>query len=79
MKLWILRPRLEGKEPWNPWYDKAFGFVIRAKNEEHARLIAAGECGDEGPQAWRDQNLSSCVELTADGLETLIIRDFAAA
>ena len=61
MKLWLLRPRLlsakraaESEEcedvewPWDPWYDKAFGFVVRSETEEDARALAAKECGDEG-------------------------------
>ena len=42
MKLWLLRPREDlpyDKDPWEPWYDKAFGFVVRAETEERARAI----------------------------------------
>ena len=40
MKLWILMPKEnlnKGDDPWNPWYDKCFGMIIRAKTEEEAR------------------------------------------
>ena len=30
MRLWLLRP-VEGDSLWDPWYDKAFGFVVRAE------------------------------------------------
>ena len=45
MELWILRamenlPKFD--DPWEPWYNKAFGFVIRAGNEESARRLADG-------------------------------------
>lgn len=36
MKLWLLRPVVgldENDNPWWPWYDKAFGFVVRAETE----------------------------------------------
>ncbi|MBI4029157.1 MAG: hypothetical protein HY376_02220 [Candidatus Blackburnbacteria bacterium] len=52
MKLWLLKPRedvLEKDEdnPWDPWYDKTFGWVIRADTEEEARSIAQNQGGDE--------------------------------
>lgn len=92
MKLWILRPiEKEGDNPWDPWYDKAFGFVVRAATEKKAREIAHGEAGDEnrgkflggkiadtnGP--WLDAKYSTCEILTAKGDEVLIMQDFAAA
>lgn len=81
MKLWILRPAKESLL-WNPWYDKAFGFVIRAETEEDARRIAQENAGDEtryNAPAWTDPVNSTCIELTADGPEEEIMRDFAAA
>ncbi len=82
MKLWILEPRLmeeEQKNPWSPWYDKAFGFVVRAESEEKARELAADDKGSEEVEAWLDSNLSSCLQLISDGEEKVILRDFAAA
>ncbi len=91
MKLWILRPiEKKGDNPWNPWYNKAFGFVVRAATEEKARAIAHGEAGDEnrgeflsekiantkGP--WLDAKYSTCEILTDKGDEGLIMQDFAA-
>jgi hypothetical protein len=36
MKLWILKPvpgLSDDVNPWNPWYYKVFGFVVRAKRK----------------------------------------------
>jgi len=90
MKLWLLRPNESNHSPWEPWYDKAFGFVVRAETEERAREIANENGGNEigkisnhvyrtGGDPWLDPILSSCIELNADGDERMIIRDFASA
>jgi hypothetical protein len=49
MKLWLLKPRkdLSLNDPWRPIYDMAFGFVVRAKTEGGARLMASKYGGDE--------------------------------
>lgn len=74
MKLWVLRPI----EKWKPWYDSAFGFVVRASTESDARLAADSESGDEG-HVWSDAAKTTCIELSIDGPEGVIIRDFASA
>ena len=51
VKLYILRPVKDAKE-WDPWYDKAFGFVVSASSVKQARMLAADRCGDEGKAAW---------------------------
>jgi hypothetical protein len=90
MKLWLLRPVEElpqDKNPWDPWYDKAFGFVVRAETEQDARNLVVGdlnnqwdgECGNEGKPAWLNPKLSTCVELLQEGEPGLIIKDFASA
>ena len=92
MKLWLLRPVRSEREDtaWDPWYDKAFGFVVRAETEEQARQMANGNGGDEcgpvksyvyrtGGDPWLDPKQSTCEELTADGEAEIIIRDFASA
>lgn len=84
MKLWILRPVGYGdydfggrweEGPWDPWYDKAFGFVVIALNERAAREWAASRHGNEAPYSWKpgqsgnpwmDPSLTECKELTAD-------------
>jgi len=92
MKLWLLRPakKLPEDNAWEPWYDKAFGFVVRAETEERARQIANKNGGQEtgdimydiyrvGGNPWLDPKQSTCVELTVSGKEMMIIRDFMSA
>lgn len=85
MKLWILRPKPRSKL-WEPWYDKAFGFVVRAETKEQARALAQAEGGDEinhpvyrGTPAWTDAKHSTCEELTANGSAEVVMQDFHAA
>ncbi len=80
MRLWLLRPVYDGNaEPWNPWYDKTFGFVVRAETESDARKFASADCGGEGENAWLDSDYSTCEALTADGTPAVIIKDHARA
>lgn len=96
MKLWLLRP-VEGlaknDNPWHPWFDKAFGFVIRAETETDARKLANANAGDENEiplvqfvsgisdvkEPWLNSKYSTCVELTAEGTNEVVIKDFHAA
>ncbi len=73
MRLWILS-RLDTV----PQYDVTNAVVVRAHSEARARELAARVAGDEGAQVWIHEDESSCGELTADGVEAIIIRDFAA-
>lgn len=81
--LWILQPvrseDMTGDDPWSPWFDKAFGFVVRAETEEQARALAAEQAGDEGPAPWLSQGYTSCTELERYGETEVIMRDFQAA
>jgi len=92
MKLFHLYPKenIEGENPWLPWYDKALGFVVRARNEAEARIIANQNGGDEvgeisnevyriGGNPWLDPKFSECVELLNNGECGVIIREFASA
>lgn len=97
MKLWLLQPDTDHQSTadncWEPWYDKAFGFVVAAPNEASARLIAHKNGGDESykwgedyltrheTNAWIDPTKSTCIELKADSyaVPTMILRDFASA
>lgn len=86
MKLWILRPRgkteLQSDNPWNPWYDKTFGFVVRAETERDARQLCQQAAEHElygACQPWLDEAYSTCQELLADGDAEIIISDFASA
>lgn len=78
MKLYLLKAK-EGDELWEPWYDKSFGHVVRAKNEKQARKIASVKRGDEGVDAWLNPEHSTCEILSPRGEEELIITDFHAA
>jgi hypothetical protein len=94
MKLWILRP-IDGLEkndnPWNPWYDRAFGFVVRANTEEEARALAHANAGDENrgefmvnktantETPWLDAKYSTCIELLPEGDAEVVMKDFASA
>jgi hypothetical protein len=85
MKLWELAPNnTDGDDsPWNPWYDKCFKFVIRAKTAKKAREIAEENAGDENKDCrgnkycnvWLDSKLTYCIELKKEGEEILIIKD----
>ena len=76
MKLWILRPVNEASEPWAPWFDCTFGFVIRGETETAARTLAAEQAGDEGPAAWLSPDSATCAELQADGSPGVIMGDY---
>jgi len=78
MQLWILSP-VEGRDEWSPWYDKAFGFVVRAECESDARAIAAEGHGDEGKEAWLSSDSSTCELLLDEGKPGQIISDFHSA
>ena len=83
MKLWLLRPITKKKGgPWDPWYDKSFGFVVRAETEEKAREIADENAGDENhdeKHPWLNSYYSVCEELLKKGKEEIIMKDFASA
>ena len=84
MGLWLLKPRddlSEDDNPWVPWYNKVFGFIIRAEIPGEARAMAdrgAGSETDEAggdPLAWFDPRVSTCTELTPEGRTEVILRD----
>lgn len=94
MKLWLLRPVEDlplSDNPWEPWYDKCFGFVVRSDTEHGAREYAQAGAGDERrwefmrkqtartTTPWLDPKYSTCVELTADGDAGIVMQDFHAA
>ncbi|MBE3040275.1 MAG: hypothetical protein IMZ62_15875 [Chloroflexi bacterium] len=90
MRLWILRPREfpfgNQENPWDPWYDRAFGFLVRAEDEQEARKLADEEAGDEKDlyqfpdrQPWTDSKYSTCDELLSDGVAEVLMQDFHAA
>ena len=94
MKLWLLRPvenLPDNDNPWEPWYDKVFGFVVRAETEAEARDMAHADAGHENrgeflndkiadtKEPWKDGKYSTCVELLPAGQAGVVISDFAAA
>ncbi len=88
MKLWLLKPldaSAKRASEWNPtlqvdvWtWDCAYGFVVRAKDEEEARSLASKMCGDEGRETWLDAKMTSCQRLEARGQAEVVLRDFVA-
>ncbi len=94
VKLWVLRAieRLPpGTEsPWEPWYDKTFGFVVRAETEADARALANANGSHEtgpisreiyriGGDPWLDPLFSTCEELTPEGRAEVILMDHRSA
>jgi hypothetical protein len=97
MKLWLLEPRedvLNRQEdnPWDCWFDKAFGFVVAAEMEDEARRLATEEGGNEVPYSyelkqqiisqspWMQPCYTTCVELMPAGRGPgVVIRNFASA
>ena len=87
MKLWILRPAQNldsADDPWEPWHNKVFGFVVRAETETQAREMAQEHAGNEKytsegntREPWKDPKYSSCVELLADGVAGVEMMDLA--
>ncbi len=83
MKLYLLKaredlPDNETNNPWKPWYDKSFGFVIRASNELSARQFAHENAGEENNHAtpWLCNKYSTCVELLPEGKAGVILKRF---
>jgi hypothetical protein len=94
MKIFELRPVKNPRDndnPWYPWYDKIFGFIIKAETEAEARNIANENAGNENNGTflgykiantntpWLDSKYSTCIELTNDGKAGIIMQDFAQA
>lgn len=96
MRLWILRPRADldpSNNPWEPWYDRCFGFIVRAFDEAQARSLAAEQPGSEVRMEWDEEaetsrvvlnpwlhaEYSTCAELTADGAAEVVMSDVHAA
>lgn len=91
MKVWILKARDEelpdNDNPWEPWFDKNFGLVVRAETETRARQLAQAEATDEtyvdytGRRLtpWLDAKYSTCVELTNEGDEGVLLIDHRSA
>ena len=68
MKLFLLKLN---KDRHN--YETALAFVIRAENEEQARLFAVSE---DGGADWFYPHATTCEELTPEGEMGVIICDY---
>lgn len=79
MKLWILRPRNTNHPRWRNVYDTLRCVVCSAETEGAARTIATIHHGDEGEDAWMNDDLVSCEELTAGNVQTVHCADFIEA
>lgn len=84
MNFYLLEPvkNLGEDNPWNPWYDKSFGFLIRAESELDARQQADNQAGDENRNAvhpWLDEKYSTCVNLNDVEETGVILQDFRSA
>ena len=92
MKIFELRPKQDldkNDNPWEPWYDKCFGFIVRAETEVKARKYAAKNAGDEDKSeyvdgkyirinhVWLEEKYSTCVELNSEGDAGIIMIDFS--
>jgi hypothetical protein len=88
MPLYRLSPRtdtlwwcVEGRDPWQPHHDRAFGFVVRAAGEEEARWLAHQAGGEEnraveGVQPWLDGAYSDCEPLRDEGSSEVLLVNF---
>jgi hypothetical protein len=65
MRLWLLRRG-------GTSCDRTYGFVVRASNEEKARLWAFK---DDADKEWLNPAKSTCEPLTAKGDDGVIIQD----
>lgn len=79
-KLWLLQsiPAEVAKarvDPWDPPYDCMFGVVVRAGSEQEARQLASGVAQDEGRWPWLASELTSCIELSPDGEDAVILKN----
>ena len=84
MYLWILRP-IEGLldddcpvegNPWEGFWDRQHGVVVRAVDEAAARALAASTKGDERSVAWLEARWSSCALLPEVGPAEVVLVDF---
>jgi hypothetical protein len=67
LQTWVLKPVEEmpgDRNPWSPWSDSTYGFVVRARSEEEARKIAAENASYENDpkwgNPWLDPDYSTC-------------------
>jgi hypothetical protein len=72
LKLFILKNIVDGpKSPWANPYDKIWGMVVNAPNENEARMLANEHAKDEGP-VWGEMALTSCQELKSSDTKEIV-------
>lgn len=81
MKIFLIRPIDEECDEWKPWYNKSFGFVIRAETEDRARKIAFDTADGLFIKhlPWTDKKKVECIEIKSEGKEEIILQDFRRA
>lgn len=82
--IWQLKPIKEKEKPFT-WYDVVLNFIVRAGSEQQARAIARGNASDEDgsgeskanlqDSVWMNPEVTSCVEVSVDGLDECLCRD----
>ena len=93
MKLYLIEPTWND-DKWEPWYDEMHGMVVRCETEDRCRQIAHREGADEVRRVkdyaipreewtvsyspWLDPEATRVTEITCDGEEEIILRDFNA-
>lgn len=75
MTLWHLRPAKPDDPILRQW-DVAVGFVVCARTELEARVLAAQKAGDEGASYWLEAAQTDCMRLEPDGPPRIVLRDF---
>lgn len=76
-RIYLLRPINPKSAIFNK-RDTNQGFVIRAKDANHAREIAASQYSDEGSAVWYDYTMTSCEPLSGKGPVGVVMCDFNA-
>lgn len=59
-------------------YDQARGFVVSAKSEGFARLLVAGQAGDEGADEWLLEATCNVIGMSNSAEERVVLRDYKA-
>lgn len=77
MKLWLLRPIPNASRAFDKW-DVMQGFVVRARSESEARVLADANHGFEGMGAWLNTDITTCVPIPREGEAEVILSDYKA-
>ena len=59
-------------------HNQARGFVVSAKSEGFARLLAAGQAGDEGADEWLLETTCDVIGTSSSAEERVVLRDYKA-